>query len=378
MDNPFSDSPQKTDTPAPTEAPEAPVEGTENPFENSNKETPATPTPPVVQMSAPTEALVEQKEEKIPEEGEVVDESGNELLIENDGNVFWIFQKVAWSFLKMALVVGVIGLLIWIIWRPSNNPLNKIHNPINVEESVKRETKKVVPEKKKESQKKVEKVKASKSKKVKEKLDEKVPTVSALAENYAYKTSLWADWMENMRQAQNAQILSRSLYWAKRAEGFFDLTTADLLSSEDTVVRAKNIDGTLLKLRGLLEESKGIVMTLDSEQNRASAQSRASEAGMLEADRQLSLSIEVFDGDKAELLLAEKSRLYQDFVTQNAKVTAYYYTLNRVQSLIPMLQGIHDNILANRQVLIDNVQVVGFPQDRFHRILTPAEWKQMR
>ena len=371
MDNPFSDSPSKTDAPAPSVAPEAPVEGTENPFENSNKETLATPAFPVVQTPAPTQAPVEEKKEDIPEEGEVVDESGNELLIENDGNVFWIFQKVAWSFLKMAFAVGVIGLLIWIIWRPANNPLNKIHRPINTEESVEKETKKVVPEKKKKPKKEVEK-------KIEIPVETEVPTASVLVENYAYKAGLWADWMENTRQAQNAQILSRSLYWAKRAEGFFNLTTADLMASEDRGQRAQKIDGTLGALRGILEESKGIVMTLDSELNKASAQSRASEAGMLEADRQLSFSIEVLDGDSAEKLLVEKSRLYQDFVTQNAKVAAYYYTLNRAQSLIPMLQEIHDNILANRQVLIDNVQVVGFPQDKFHRILTPAEWQQMR
>ena len=372
MDNPFSDSPSKTEAPAPIQAPQEPVEGTENPFENPEQETLTTPAPPVTEAPAQTEAPVEEpKEEAIPEEGEVVDESGNELLIENDGNVFWIFQKVAWSFLKMALVLGAIGLLIWVIWRPANNPLNKIHDPSVQRENVKEE-KKVIPEKKKEATKKVEK-------EVETPVETKdVPTVSVLAENYAYKAGLWADWMENTRQAQNAQILSRSLYLAKRAEGFFNLTTADLLSSEDRELRAKKIDGTLWGLRGLLEESKGIVMTLDSELSKASAQSRVSEAGMLEADRQLSLSIEVLDGDSAEKLLAEKSRLYQDFVTQNAKVTAYYYTLNRVQSLIPMLQEIHDNILANRQVLIDNVQVVGFPQDKFHRILTPAEWQQLR
>jgi len=372
MDNPFSDSPQKTDAPASSVAPKAPVKGTENPFENPDKETPVTPAPSVVQTPASTQASAEEKKEDIQEEGEVVDEKGNELLIENDGNVFWIFQKVAWSFLKMVLVFGVIALLAWVIWRPVNNPFNKIHRSINAEESVKRETKKVIPEKKKEPQKKVEK-------KVETPVGTKeVPIASVLAENYAYKASLWADWMENTRQEQNAQILSRSLYWAKRAEGFFDLTTADLLSSEDADVRAKKIDGTLGALRGILEESKGIVMTLNSEQSRASAQSLASEAEMLEYDRQLSMSIEVLDGDRVEYLLTEKSRLYQDFVTQKTKVTAYYYTLNRVQSLIPMLQGIHDNILANRQVLIDNVQVVGFPQDMFHRILTPAEWQQMR
>ena len=99
---------------------------------------------------------------------------------------------------------------------------------------------------------------------------------------------------------------------------------------------------------------------------------------MLEADRALKDSIETLNGDQAEKLLAEKTRLYEDFVAQNSKIMAYHYVYNLVQSQFPVVQDIHDNLLSNRDVLINNVRVVGFPGDQFHRILTPAEWQNIK
>jgi hypothetical protein len=367
MDNPFVQDPEKKEKPTPKET-----------------EAPVVTQPPVQITQAPVEKVepavadaVTKKEEEIeiPETGTPKDEDGDDLLIENDGNVFWIFQKVVWNFLKMALIVGLLGLLIWIIWRPMNNPLNKIHNPIN-KESVQREEKKESPQKKveKKKEKKVEK----KEKSQKEVVIPETPTVSALSENYAYKIALWADWMEQTRQAHNDKVLSRSLYWARRVEAYYHLTTTDLLPTEVPAEREKRIDVALADLKMLIEEAKGLLTTLDNELSDSSIKSRTSEKGMLEADRALKDSIETLNGDQAEKLLAEKTRLYEDFVAQNSKIMAYHYVYNLVQSQFPVVQDIHDNLLSNRDVLINNVRVVGFPGDQFHRILTPAEWQNIK
>ncbi len=360
MDNPFVEESKKKESTAPKSASQEPMSGTGDPLEKLQNVEPA------------------QKKEISPEEPvEDVNptpqtEGPDELLIENDGNVFWIFQKVVWSFVKTALVIGAIVLLIWLIWRPMEDPTSKVRKT-NTEQVVPQKEKKEIVEKKKVPEKEVsKKIEAPKKTSVKE-----TKKVSELSENYAFKIALWADWMEQTRQVQNEQVLSRSLYWARRVEAYFHLTTADLLTSEDPSQRAQIIDATLLDLRMLLEESKGLLTTLNSELDRASAQSRASESGMLVQDRLLKDSIGILDGDSADKILAEKIRLYQDFVTQTSKITAYYYVLNLVQSQVPIVQDIHDNLMANRQVLIDNVQVVGFPGDQFHRILTPAEWQSV-
>ncbi len=387
MDNPFAQEPEKKSDAAqamPDGEVKPEAEKTEDSKDNKHVLAEAGMVEPVEtstpEAENPVSAKVEVEETQTlstEEESVVKDEGEEELLIENDGNVFWLFQKVVWSVLKMVLVVGAIVLMAWIIWRPGKNPLDKVHQPLNREVGIGREQKVKEPkssrakEKKEEKQVPVEEVVEEK----KEEVKTEVPTLSALPENYAYKAGLWANWIEDTRQVQNAHILSRSLYWTRKAEGFLRLTPNDILISDDLQVRADRIDSLIESLRGMLDESKGLMMTLNAELDSASNQSRASEAGMLDHDRLLSSSIEALDGDMAEEMLVEKSRLYQDFVAQNSKITAYHYTLNQVQSMIPLLRDIHDNLLSNRQVLIDNVQVVGFPADQFHRILTPAEWQ---
>jgi hypothetical protein len=417
MDNPFAQEPENKDqtapsgsadaTPenpavtsaAPVEAPVSPsvtpVPSTEPPSVSTDVTPDKAPVP--VATPAPAEEVESGSTDVTPDK----DEDGDELLIENDGNVFWLFQKVAWSIIKLALVVGAIGLLAWIIWRPVNNPLKEIHqNDVEVVQEKSRSAK-ATPDKKKsdeggvfdtvknwfskEEKKKSVSVKTSDFEKTSpdkspDKTPEDIPAeaprmATALSKNYAYQMAMWADWMEDARQVENEQVLSKSLYWAKRSEGYFDLTVEELLPSPDPIDRARRIDGTIQVLRGMINESRWLSLTLNDELNKASAQSKASEASMLEHDRLLADSIEVMDGDRSEFLLAEKSRFYQDFVAQNSKINAYHFVLNRVVTTAPLLQELHDNLVANRQVMIDRVHVVGFPRDQFRLILTPTEWK---
>ncbi len=395
MDNPFAQEPEKKDQTAPPTATSAPMEGTGAPVSPPVTSVPVTQPP---QTAAPTQTpapvVTPAPAEEVIEKVETADKDGDEdeLLIENDGNVFWLFQKIVWSVFKLALMVGAIGLLAWIIWRPVNNPLKEIHRESEVEEVKKVEDSKSQKVKEKSVTDSVKDIfkkksdptdvsdsaKATPDKSLDKELDvgDVITPATALAENYAYKMGLWADWLEDSRQVENEKVMSKSLYWAKRSEGFFDLTVEELLPSPDPTDRAKRIDGTIQVLRGMIDESRWLSLTLNDELNKASVQSRASESSMLEHDRLLADSIEVMDGDRAEFLLAEKSRFYQDFVAQNTKINAYHFVLNRIQITAPLLQELHDNLVANRQVMIDNVHVIGFPRDQFRLILTPAEWKK--
>ena len=51
---------------------------------------------------------------------EVVPETPDGLLIEEDGDPFWVIQRVVWGILKTAALLVFLIFLIWIVWRPSS------------------------------------------------------------------------------------------------------------------------------------------------------------------------------------------------------------------------------------------------------------------
>lgn len=72
-------------------------------------------------VESPEESLVSQEQEgSASDKKEILTDNTpkNEdgLLIEEDGDFFWIFQKVAWGVLKTVVIFGVLGFLIWQVW----------------------------------------------------------------------------------------------------------------------------------------------------------------------------------------------------------------------------------------------------------------------
>lgn len=51
---------------------------------------------------------------------EVVPEETDGLLIEEDGNPFWVIQRLFWGILKTAGLLAMLLFLVWLIWRPSS------------------------------------------------------------------------------------------------------------------------------------------------------------------------------------------------------------------------------------------------------------------
>lgn len=49
---------------------------------------------------------------------EVKEEIEDGLLIEEDGDPFWVIQQVFWGIIKTALLLGLLLFLIWLVWRP--------------------------------------------------------------------------------------------------------------------------------------------------------------------------------------------------------------------------------------------------------------------
>lgn len=51
---------------------------------------------------------------------EVVPPEGDGLLIEEDGDPFWVIQRVFWGILKTGALLAILLFLIWLVWRPTS------------------------------------------------------------------------------------------------------------------------------------------------------------------------------------------------------------------------------------------------------------------
>ena len=51
---------------------------------------------------------------------EVVPEESDGLLVEEDGDPFWVIQRVFWGILKTGALLAILLFLIWLVWRPTS------------------------------------------------------------------------------------------------------------------------------------------------------------------------------------------------------------------------------------------------------------------
>ena len=57
----------------------------------------------------------EAAEKKVSEAiGNIVEDE--DYVIEEDGDFFWVIQRIAWGIIKTLLVLAMVGSLIWLIW----------------------------------------------------------------------------------------------------------------------------------------------------------------------------------------------------------------------------------------------------------------------
>ena len=57
----------------------------------------------------------EVAEKKVSEAVENIVED-EDFLVEEDGDFFWVIQRIAWGTIKTLLAVAIIGVFVWIIW----------------------------------------------------------------------------------------------------------------------------------------------------------------------------------------------------------------------------------------------------------------------
>lgn len=290
----------------------------------------------------------------------------DELLVEQDGDFFWVLQRIIWSIVKIGLVLGVIAFLIWIIWGSEGNELGETfkEQKQKLEQGIQK-TKKGLTTNKKE-------------------VDQSTPLKQIqqefiiLPERSALIAAQWHEWIEKMRTFQQKELIFQSLRWMDRAEAFFALPTEQLISAQETARRAVQVEVVLRDIRSMLEESDFIRRDIigqitEFNQNIALEKSRA-----IQARTTLETTLQDVREEYSEKILIEKVQADQHITDYTSQLEVRHFLLRNMENYDKALRIVYDNIIANQKAIVENIQVVVFPGDPFRRLLTPTQWESIR
>jgi len=365
IDEPKSTNPPKDDK----QSPQNPFEAVAN-GESPQKAVPVTEVKkegkePVKETPAPEEKVkkeITKEPEKsvfeLPEEvkTEKEDKPDEELLIEQGGDFFWIFQRVIWGVVKTAVILGIIGFLIWLIWRPDKKESKTDMDVIipAVTEETKTETGEKFPIKIPE-----------------------LPPLSDIAEELKDIPPLADDEEEVGEETGSVSTVKKTTIeetslWLQESYLFFQEEIDQMDLGDTPEERAKNVDIILLKLRTLLEESnllqrkisveiKNLYLQTEQQKQIANSNNTAFRKFLFRSDQ-----------EKAEVYLAQKITAEKNMVESSANISARRILLQKIADFDPLIRQMYVRVGTNRKALIENIAPT---TTTGNKVLIPSEIK---
>ncbi len=297
------------------------------------KETPAPEEKVKKEITKEPEKSVFELPEEVKTEKE--DKPDEELLIEQGGDFFWIFQRVIWGVVKTAVILGIIGFLIWLIWRPD-----------------KKESQPLIPAVTKEATKET-------GNKFPIKIPE-LPPLSDIAEElkdippFSDSTEEVGEETEPVSTAKKTTIEETSI-WLQESYLFFQEKIDQMNLGNTPEERAKNVDIILLKLRTLLEESnllqrkisveiKNLYLQTEQQKQIANSNNTAFRKFLFRSDQ-----------GKAEVYLAQKITAEKNMVESSANISARRILLQKIADFDPLIRQMYVRVGTNCKALIENI-----------------------
>ena len=299
------------------------------------------------------------------------DQSNDEKdLLISDSTSFAQMQSMIWKGIKPSFISGVILFLLWFIWfapEPTGDP-----KPLQIALPPPAKIEPVIslpapenPEKKTEKTKKEVSQKTEKAPKI---ADSAVVKISRqAAQNNVALTQISPAGFESAFVA--------SLQWTATLRDFFQIDPEKLISGKTSPARAKNLDSLLAQIQKW--NARGLVLqqTLVAERDQFSAARQATLAQAEILKNAYFAALARMDFRNIDSILNQKIEI------EKSLVQIFYELETRTQMLDQLtqygwnLQQFDQSIRANRDAIIQNIQVVRFEFDPFGRVISPEQWR---
>ncbi|MBT3348825.1 hypothetical protein HN954_00060 [bacterium] len=296
-----------------------------------------------------------------------ISEENDELEIETDGDVFWLVQHILWGTLKIAVVLGILGGIAWMIWGGDHSNILKIESskkPVATESAAKQknEPEKSVP---------VE---------TPEKLV--VPAIATIQvapqKNLVSSTASWNYWLEKNRLREISGTLADAVNWTKKTESIFEIPFAQQIDGNSAAIRSMKLEKLSGEIYRLLESAAPLQRSLVAQgtefSNRAAQQKTVAQA----AESQFVTALSKSDPTGLEEFLAQKIEAEKNELAFSIEAEAREILWGKIDSYRVVLENVFQNISTNHDAIVQDIRVVDFPSDPFGRVipiknLSPAE-----
>lgn len=327
--------------------------------EDRDKKEPIFEPAPVKKKPHPVPKQEIKQEEQEKEEELLETEEDESLVVENDGDFFWLLQKAVWTFVKILFLFGGVILIIWVIWGDKEKEEGLAPTTENSQEEEQKHPP-VIPQKE-----------ASKEKEGENKAVGSEP-----------KTETTETVVETKSDSQNTkqEVVLRDdvgiyLDWAFRTKNFFETEMDTEIWGTNIAVRNQRMDSFLGKIQKLVGESvtlrKQLVMKINAYYSGIEQSNKmiAYHTARLNEGLQLVRPSEVETHLYQKIALQKQREQYQVFFDTNR------YVLQVMEIYDRAIRDVYEKARINRDAIVKNVRVVRFENDPFQRVLTPAEWQ---
>ena len=324
---------------------------------------PSTGAPPIPPTTTPPTPAPAPAETPPPQDNE------DDLLADQEEDLFWVVQKILWEIIKIVLIIAVLGFVIWAIWIPGKNSDTPVlpkklfqkteaPQPLPQPKAAKDEVsfwKKLFSE--------------DETDKVKKEPADKSPSVPPPTTTPPPKTP-----KSTLPPAQASTILS-STHWLQKAYTFLNASAAELLPSSAPNIRRKTIDRLISDVERLIDTAESIQQQLHAEYQAFSDRSKEANQHSVLNEKAFFEALNRFDGPSAEIFLSQKADAEQLVMTNSAFANGRKVLLQNIAHYDKRLRGLYENLVANKEALIYDVKVVNFPKSTLEIILSPQEWR---
>ncbi len=284
-------------------------------------------------------------------------EEDDELLIEEDGDFFWLLQRIVWGVLKFVFGFGLLGVAIWFIWTSNIHPLGD-----------------KAPRDRPVAEDKAPITKEPQSPKKDVVIDGETPVTPT-----DLRVSDFVDWADYIEQNTSPRVplqgIGPAIDWIGQVHRLFEVPVNQDWLGNSPEIRSQNIEQLLSDIRIFVQDSVFLRKALAGQINQWYAQIQRSEDTIFQIDQELDSAFGSFAAVNIETQLQQKIRAQKDQIEGRTYFESTRFVLQIMEGYDRSLREFYENIQANKNAIVQNIRVVQFPQDPFDVILTPAEWR---
>ncbi len=233
----------------------------------------------------------------------------DDYLVEDDGDFFWVLQRVVWGVLKGLILIGSIGFFVWFIWGYGSNDTEDKKLDIT-------QISKIIHDKVPKKDKNTTTTKP---------VDKNIPNKSPLPEiknmtatNQSLLTITKAYQAINQDVSTNTDIITKSIQWLKGAKTMGSVNL-DIIRIESPKKRSQKIEDTIIFAEKLLKESPILKKQLSTELETLKKRKASLEKEQTTNKDQIFQNLKTFKSDNINKLLEKQEVVGKEIASLSTK-----------------------------------------------------------